>query len=135
MIDLPRSNCILIWTGTRVCLGPLFSKSELFLLHKRTLASKVFSINEWNCIYIYLLPYFETNSGFLWHACWPVARYSLWPRQGTKLPALSELSSQCSWRIVSTCYYSKVNTNQVNEVKIAFVGSENEVVFRWKENC
>lgn len=63
-------------------------------------------------------------------------RHSLWLWRGNSTTSLKrKSSSQCTWRVVSTCYYSKVNTNQVNEVKIALVGSENEVVFRRKRNC
>lgn len=58
---------------------------------------------------------------------------SLWPWQRNSAPWFKwESNSQCTWRVVLT-YYSKVNTNQVNEVRIAFVGSEYEVVFRWKK--
>lgn len=92
-------------------------------------------INGWDCISIYWLPWLCPHSASLRHAGWPswkiqtlimTRKWTTWFKW--------ELSSQCTWRIVLT-FYSKVNTNQVNEVKTAFVGSENEVVFRGKENC
>lgn len=120
------------WTRTWVFY--FLSHSSFYCRKKKHFL--LFFNKEYNkCIPIYTLLCLYPGSGFPMLADL-LGRYSLWPWQGNSTISLKrKSSSQSTWRVVSTCYYSKVNTNQVNEVKIALVGSENEVVFRRKRNC